>query len=77
MRLGDGHVVGSLVQKYYCEACKSMPITDGHWFLCRKANGQQVWVCAVCGSLFTASNSPFCVGMKTGPMPQDIFIVKA
>eukprot|EP00973_Karenia_brevis_P050025 6944152-Karenia_brevis.AAC.1 len=23
------------------------------------------------------SNSPFCVGMKTGPMPQDVLIVKA
>eukprot|EP00973_Karenia_brevis_P034163 4712276-Karenia_brevis.AAC.1 len=54
-----------------------MPITDGQWFLCCKANGQQVWVCAVCGGLFTASNSPSCVGMKTGPMPQDMLIVKA
>eukprot|EP00973_Karenia_brevis_P039943 5513364-Karenia_brevis.AAC.1 len=54
-----------------------MPITDGHWFLFRKATGQEVWICAVCGGLFTASNSPFYICMKTGPMPQDLLIVKA
>eukprot|EP00973_Karenia_brevis_P045994 6370669-Karenia_brevis.AAC.1 len=29
MILGDGRAVGSLVQKYYCEQCNAMPITDG------------------------------------------------
>eukprot|EP00973_Karenia_brevis_P067059 9326571-Karenia_brevis.AAC.1 len=76
MIFGDGHVVGSLVQQENCEACKSMPITDGQWFLLRKANGQQVWVCAVCGSFLVASNSPFCVVIKTGPMHQDLLMVK-
>eukprot|EP00973_Karenia_brevis_P027234 3757066-Karenia_brevis.AAC.1 len=54
-----------------------MPITDGQWFLFRKSNGIQVWIYAVCGSIFSASDSPFCVGMKTGPLPQDLLIVKA
>eukprot|EP00973_Karenia_brevis_P043812 6068325-Karenia_brevis.AAC.1 len=69
MILGDGHVVGSLVQNCYCESCKAMPITDGQWFLFRKSNGTQVWIRAVCRSIFSASDSPFCVGMKTGPLP--------
>eukprot|EP00973_Karenia_brevis_P069946 9725862-Karenia_brevis.AAC.2 len=67
MILGDGQVVGPVVQKYYCESCKAMPRTDGQWFLFRKSNGSQVWICAVCGSIFSASDSPLCVGMKTGP----------
>eukprot|EP00973_Karenia_brevis_P094800 12424246-Karenia_brevis.AAC.1 len=74
---GDGQVVGSLVQKYYCESCKAMPMTDGQWFLYRNATGGQVWICAVCGSIFNAGNSPFCAGMKTGTSAQDILIVKA
>eukprot|EP00973_Karenia_brevis_P089789 12399485-Karenia_brevis.AAC.1 len=64
MVLGDGKAVGSMVQKYYCEKCLSMPITDGQWFLYRKANGGQVWLRSVCGSILSASESPFCVGMK-------------
>eukprot|EP00973_Karenia_brevis_P057624 8016781-Karenia_brevis.AAC.1 len=30
MILGDGTVVGSLVQKYYCEKCNTMPVTEGN-----------------------------------------------
>eukprot|EP00973_Karenia_brevis_P018291 2511112-Karenia_brevis.AAC.1 len=33
--------------------------------------------CAVCGCVFSAISSPFCVGMKTGPSHQDLLIVKA
>eukprot|EP00973_Karenia_brevis_P023995 3308751-Karenia_brevis.AAC.1 len=58
MILGDGHVVGPQVQKYYCEKCNAMPITDGQWFLFKKASGNQLWICAVCGCIFSASNSP-------------------
>eukprot|EP00973_Karenia_brevis_P009018 1221581-Karenia_brevis.AAC.1 len=54
-----------------------MPMTDGQWFLFKGANGNQVWICAVCGCALSASSSPFCVGMKTGPLPQDLLIVKA
>eukprot|EP00973_Karenia_brevis_P065397 9086053-Karenia_brevis.AAC.1 len=32
---GNGHVVGSLIQQYYCESRKAMPIADGQWFLFR------------------------------------------
>eukprot|EP00973_Karenia_brevis_P047181 6548509-Karenia_brevis.AAC.1 len=77
MILGDGRVVGSLVQKFYCEQFNAMPITDGQWFLFKKANGNQLWICAVCGCIFSASNNPLCVGMKTGPKPQDLLIVRA
>eukprot|EP00973_Karenia_brevis_P065276 9066016-Karenia_brevis.AAC.1 len=64
MAMWSGHWFRSIT----FEACKAVPITDGQWFLYRKANCQQVWVCI--------RNSPFCVGMKTGPMPQDILIIK-
>eukprot|EP00973_Karenia_brevis_P068065 9469345-Karenia_brevis.AAC.1 len=29
--LGDGTAVGSLCQKYFCEKCKTMLLTDGQW----------------------------------------------
>eukprot|EP00973_Karenia_brevis_P084300 11699815-Karenia_brevis.AAC.1 len=31
--LGDGHTVGSFVQKYYLEQCNTMPLRDGQWYL--------------------------------------------
>eukprot|EP00973_Karenia_brevis_P054952 7640558-Karenia_brevis.AAC.1 len=52
MVLGDCQAVGSLVQKYYCETCKSMPITDGQWFLYRESN-----VAARYGSVHSAAAS--------------------
>eukprot|EP00973_Karenia_brevis_P092387 12412204-Karenia_brevis.AAC.1 len=39
--LGDGAVVGSLVQEDYGEKCNAMPATDGQWFLFKKAIGNQ------------------------------------
>eukprot|EP00973_Karenia_brevis_P088606 12285718-Karenia_brevis.AAC.1 len=39
MILGDGHNVGSVVQKYYCEKRNAMPMTDGQWLLFKRANG--------------------------------------
>eukprot|EP00973_Karenia_brevis_P096228 12431282-Karenia_brevis.AAC.1 len=41
MILGDGQKVGSLVQKCCCEQCNSMPMTDGQWFLFKRANSNQ------------------------------------
>eukprot|EP00973_Karenia_brevis_P017332 2376804-Karenia_brevis.AAC.1 len=55
----------------------SMPITDGQWFLFHKHKGQQVWICPVCGGIFSMSESPFCAGMRVGPKPQDVFLIKA
>eukprot|EP00973_Karenia_brevis_P077883 10821465-Karenia_brevis.AAC.1 len=74
MMLGNRQKVRSLVQKYYCEKRNAMLMTDGQWFLFERANGNQVWICAVCGGNFPASSRPFCVGMKTGPLPQDVVI---
>eukprot|EP00973_Karenia_brevis_P006831 927382-Karenia_brevis.AAC.1 len=74
---GDGQNGGSLVRQYHCEKRNAMPTADGQWFLFKKANGSQLWICAVCGCIFSASSSPFCVGMKTGPSPQDLLIVRA
>eukprot|EP00973_Karenia_brevis_P007669 1041083-Karenia_brevis.AAC.1 len=66
-----------MIQKYFCVNCMSMPVTDGQWFLFRRANGQQVWICAVCGGMFSARDSPFCVAMKVGHTTQDVLLLKA
>eukprot|EP00973_Karenia_brevis_P043504 6028520-Karenia_brevis.AAC.1 len=50
MILGDGHTVGSFIQKYYCEQCNTMPLRDGHLYLFSKANGKKIWVCPACGA---------------------------
>eukprot|EP00973_Karenia_brevis_P046103 6386459-Karenia_brevis.AAC.1 len=31
--LGDGHIVGSLIQKYDWQQCNTMPLRDGQWHL--------------------------------------------
>eukprot|EP00973_Karenia_brevis_P048785 6766529-Karenia_brevis.AAC.1 len=50
---------------------------DGQWFPFRKSSASQVWIRAVCGSIFSAGDSPFCVGMQTGTSAEDLLIVKA
>eukprot|EP00973_Karenia_brevis_P071795 9977210-Karenia_brevis.AAC.1 len=43
--LGDDFMVGSIAHKNYCEKCNTMPIADGQWFLYRRNNGKQLWIC--------------------------------
>eukprot|EP00973_Karenia_brevis_P014871 2031110-Karenia_brevis.AAC.1 len=60
-------MAGSIVLKYDCEKCNPMPIVDGQWFLYRRNNGKQLWICTVCGCVLSNSTSPVCLGMKVGP----------
>eukprot|EP00973_Karenia_brevis_P032065 4423948-Karenia_brevis.AAC.1 len=38
---GDGQQGGLLVQKHYYKKSNAMPMTDGQWFLFKRANGNQ------------------------------------
>eukprot|EP00973_Karenia_brevis_P089165 12364623-Karenia_brevis.AAC.2 len=59
MILGDGHTIGSLIQKYYCEQCNTMPLRDGQGYLFSKSNGKKIWVCPACGAPLCIDECPF------------------